>query len=83
MEGHINVKSPNNISKWQMGYNLAFKGLFQHVISVEFSVRIVVRLYSCTVVQLAKLEQFDVANGLTEKQLLTACKIIQKTCTAT
>jgi hypothetical protein len=23
----INVKSPNNISKWQMGINLAFKGL--------------------------------------------------------
>jgi hypothetical protein len=23
----INVKSPNNISKWQMGFNTAFKGL--------------------------------------------------------
>jgi hypothetical protein len=23
----MNVKSPNNISKWQMGFNLAFKGL--------------------------------------------------------
>jgi hypothetical protein len=23
----INVKSPKNISKWQMGLNLAFKGL--------------------------------------------------------
>jgi hypothetical protein len=23
----INVKSPNNISKWQMGFNSAFKGL--------------------------------------------------------
>ena len=23
----INVKSPNNISEWQMGFNLAFKGL--------------------------------------------------------
>jgi hypothetical protein len=23
----INVKSPNNISKWQMGFNAAFKGL--------------------------------------------------------
>jgi hypothetical protein len=22
-----NVKSPNNIIKWQMGFNLAFKGL--------------------------------------------------------
>jgi hypothetical protein len=25
----INVKSPNNISKWQMGSNSAFKGLMQ------------------------------------------------------
>jgi hypothetical protein len=23
----LNVKSPNNISKWQMGFNSAFKGL--------------------------------------------------------
>jgi hypothetical protein len=23
----INVKSPNNISKWQMGFNSTFKGL--------------------------------------------------------
>jgi hypothetical protein len=27
MNLHINVKSPNNISKWQMGFNSAFKGL--------------------------------------------------------
>jgi hypothetical protein len=27
MHGPINVKPPNNISKWQMGFNLAFKGL--------------------------------------------------------
>jgi hypothetical protein len=27
MHGPINVKSPNNASKWQMGFNLAFKGL--------------------------------------------------------
>jgi hypothetical protein len=27
MHGPINVKSPNNISKWQMGFNLEFKGL--------------------------------------------------------
>jgi hypothetical protein len=26
----INVKSPNNISKWQMGFNSAFKGLRRH-----------------------------------------------------
>jgi hypothetical protein len=27
MHGPMNVKSPNNTSKWQMGFNLAFKGL--------------------------------------------------------
>jgi hypothetical protein len=27
MHGPINVKSPNNISKWQMGINSAFIGL--------------------------------------------------------
>jgi hypothetical protein len=27
MHGPINVKSPDNISEWQMGINSAFKGL--------------------------------------------------------
>jgi Leu/Phe-tRNA-protein transferase len=27
MHGPINVKSPNNNSNWQMGFNSAFKGL--------------------------------------------------------
>jgi hypothetical protein len=27
MHGFINVKSPNNTSKWQMVFNSAFKGL--------------------------------------------------------
>jgi hypothetical protein len=27
MHGPINVKSPDNISEWQMGFNSAFKGL--------------------------------------------------------
>jgi hypothetical protein len=27
MHGPINVKSSNNISKWQMGFNSVFKGL--------------------------------------------------------
>jgi hypothetical protein len=31
MHGPINVKSPNNISKWQMGFNSAFKGLKEHI----------------------------------------------------
>jgi hypothetical protein len=32
----INVKPPNNTSKWQMGFNLAFKGLIQRVPSVHY-----------------------------------------------
>jgi hypothetical protein len=31
MHGPRNVKSPNNIRKWQMGFNSAFKGLKPHV----------------------------------------------------
>jgi hypothetical protein len=27
MHGPMNVKSPNNTSKWQMGFKWAFKGL--------------------------------------------------------
>jgi hypothetical protein len=27
MHGPINIRSPNDISKWQMGFNSAFKGL--------------------------------------------------------
>jgi hypothetical protein len=30
MHGPMNVKSPNNTSKWQMGFNSAFKGLIKH-----------------------------------------------------
>jgi hypothetical protein len=29
----INVKSSNNIRQWQMGFNSAFKGLIQHMVS--------------------------------------------------
>jgi len=35
MHGPINVKSPNNISEWQMGFNSAFKGLM-YVIHKDF-----------------------------------------------
>jgi hypothetical protein len=31
MHGAINVKSPNNTNKWQMGFNSAFKGLIHYV----------------------------------------------------
>jgi hypothetical protein len=29
MHGPINVKSPNNTNKWQMGFNSVFKGLIE------------------------------------------------------
>jgi hypothetical protein len=32
MHGPINVKSPNNTSKWQMGFNSAFKGLILSIV---------------------------------------------------
>jgi hypothetical protein len=32
MHGPINVKSPNNISKWQMGFDSAFKGLKTYIL---------------------------------------------------
>jgi hypothetical protein len=31
MHGAINVKSPNNTSEWQMGFNSAFKGLSHEI----------------------------------------------------
>jgi hypothetical protein len=35
----IKVKSPNNISKWQMGFNSAFKGLMNiHLICNDIQV---------------------------------------------
>ena len=32
MHGPINVKSPNNTRKWQMGFNSAFKGLSNYAL---------------------------------------------------
>ena len=33
MHGPINVRSPNNISEWQMGFNSAFKWLICYELS--------------------------------------------------
>ena len=33
----INVKSPNNISEWQMGFNSAFKGLIYYLLTYLLS----------------------------------------------
>jgi hypothetical protein len=30
----MNVKSPNNTSKWQMGFNSAFKGLKTYIVMI-------------------------------------------------
>jgi hypothetical protein len=39
MHGPINFKSPNNISKWQMRFNSAFKGLIQSTLSYTILLR--------------------------------------------
>jgi hypothetical protein len=39
MYGSINVKSPNNISNWQMGFNSAFKGLIFYVYKIFYTDR--------------------------------------------
>jgi len=31
----INIKSPNNISEWQMGFNSAFKGLKHYIATAK------------------------------------------------
>jgi hypothetical protein len=36
MHGPMNVKFPNNTSKWQMEFNSAFKGLNYSVIKFAF-----------------------------------------------
>jgi hypothetical protein len=35
MHVSINIKSPNYISEWQMGFNSAFKGLIQLIHSFK------------------------------------------------
>jgi hypothetical protein len=37
MQVPINVQSPNNISKWQMGFNSAFKGLTSQITAIVLS----------------------------------------------
>jgi hypothetical protein len=38
MHGPINVKSPNNTSKWQVGFNSSFKVLILILLSHSYSV---------------------------------------------
>jgi hypothetical protein len=58
MHGPINVKSPNNTSKWQMGFNSAFKGLI-HINISQIFVRV---SFKCTVISLFGAFCTDVAN---------------------
>jgi len=37
MHGTINVKSPNNISEWQMGFNSGFKGLMLKAVKNHYN----------------------------------------------
>jgi hypothetical protein len=43
MHEPINVKSPNNTSKWQMGFNSAFKGLIP-TLSISFGISVFINL---------------------------------------
>jgi len=47
MHGPINVKSPNNISEWQMGFNSAFKGLSDWFYSRLYAHWFTLRLCFC------------------------------------
>jgi hypothetical protein len=40
MHGSVNVKSPNNTSKWLMGLNSAFKGLINKVFSHTYVIKL-------------------------------------------
>jgi hypothetical protein len=53
MHGPLNVKSPNNTSKWQMGFNSAFKGLkdFRRVSAKNTSIQSI-HTYSRTVFEI-------------------------------
>jgi hypothetical protein len=60
MHGPINVKSPNNISKWQMGFNSAFKGLNNVRTTLAWDVR--------------RLQSEDSANRTSYKKHLARCQ---------
>jgi hypothetical protein len=46
MHGPINVKSPNNISEWQMRFNSEFKGLMKVKLCTALLRMLVVRIRS-------------------------------------
>jgi hypothetical protein len=51
MHGHINVKSPNNTSKWQMESNSAFKGLISTFVKFLANAKLFKSIYlSCLII---------------------------------
>jgi hypothetical protein len=50
MHEPINVKSPNNTSKWQMGFNSAFKGLSYYYKAYQKIDVVCVCVYVCVCV---------------------------------
>jgi hypothetical protein len=45
MHGPINFKSPNNTSKWQMGFNSVFKGLMNFFPAAVMCRGLIIHLY--------------------------------------
>jgi hypothetical protein len=85
MQVPINVKSPNNISKWQMVFNLAFKGLIMNCIERKlYRVSIVISLLS--VVWRARGPEtkcfpnpaFLASGRAIIKQVLSLCAVIER-----
>jgi hypothetical protein len=53
----VNVKSPNNISKWLMGFNSAFKGLRTAAVKELVEVALAVKPYK----QILQQKEFSLA----------------------
>jgi hypothetical protein len=68
MHGPINVRSPNNTSKWQMEFNSAFKGLIttDNNTSAEINIR----------TALANRSYFGLVNILKAKNINRKYKVI-------
>jgi hypothetical protein len=68
MHEHIKVKSPNNTSKWQMGFNSAFKGLISTVLQTDvwpISKETLIRKHFKIFVKFTKEISFDKLNDVT------------------
>jgi hypothetical protein len=70
MHGPINLKSPNNISKWQMGFNSAFKGLNKHT-------SIKALTYRAPLFKMASLSELDIEDFMLPRTewVPSACEV--------